>query len=108
METKKCYTWDEAPLSWLEANITWAEACVISKIIEEVGIKGVKPERHLKKMDKKDKDILINLITRIKTEQIDDLTIKSSKTKNKKVKVTIKDMEIFIKEITNINVKVIL
>jgi hypothetical protein len=108
MSDKKCYTWNDATLSWLEANITWEEACVISKIIEEVRIKGVKPERHLKKMDKKDKQILINLITRIETEQNNEITINSSKIKNQKVKVTIKDMEIFIKEIANIKVNVII
>jgi hypothetical protein len=108
LETKKCYTWADATLSWLEANITWVEACVITKIIEEVKIKGVKPERHLKDMTKKDKQILISLITRIKTEHNNEITINSSKIKNQKVKVTIKDMEIFIKEITNIKVNVII
>lgn len=107
----KCLRWNDATLKWLEANITWKEACLIIEIAEQVAqglIKGVKPERHLKKMSKEDKDVLIKLITRIKTEQMEELTVKSAKTKNKKVKVTIKDMEIFIKEITAIKVKVIL
>lgn len=107
MSTQICYKWSDAPLEWLEANITWQEACLIAEIAEAI-VKGVKPERHLKKMDKKDKDILIHLITRIKTEQLEELTVKSAKTKNKKVKVTIKDMEIFIKEIRDIKVKIIL
>ena len=107
MAETQCLRWDDATLTWLEANITWQEACLISEIVGAI-VKGVKPETHLKKMDKKDKDILIKLITRIKTEQIEELTVKSAKTKNKKVKVTIKDMEIFIKEIRDIKVKIIL
>ena len=102
MAQTQCLRWNDATFSWLDANITWIEACVISKIVEEVRIKGVKPERHLKKMDKEDKKILINLITRLKTDQNDEMVISSSKTKNTKVKVTIKDMEIFIKEIAKI------
>jgi hypothetical protein len=108
MSEQICYKWNDATLAWLEANITWVEACVISKIVEDVVIKGVKPERHLKKMDKKDKDVLIKLITRISTENGNEMIINSSKTKNGKVKVTIKDMEIFIKEIANIKVNVII
>lgn len=104
---QQCFTWNNAPLIWFEANITWKEACVISEIVSEL-TKGVKPETHLKKMDKKDKDVLIKLMTRIQTEYNNEITINSAKTKNKKVKVTIKDMEIFIKEIKEIYVKVIL
>lgn len=106
-----CFKWSDAILKWTEAKITWKEACVIEKITKtETGY--IKTYRRLsnkiKKLPKEDKDVLINLIVRIKQEYQDEQILKNKKRKNQKVKVKIKDMELFIKEVNKINVKVIL
>jgi hypothetical protein len=111
MSNKICYKWNDAIYKWNEANFTWKEACVIEKIIKaESGY--VKNNRKLsdriKKLPKEDKEILINLIVKIKKQHQEDLIIKNNKRKNQKIKVKIKDMELFIKEIKKINIKVIL
>lgn len=94
-----CYKWDDAIFSWLNADVTWVEACAIAKAVAVP---------NLRKINKKDKAILIKLVTRLKMENDNEIEINSSKVKNKKAKVTIEDVEIFIKEIKNIKVNVII
>jgi hypothetical protein len=106
---QQCLTWNDATLTWLDANITWVEACVISKIVNFSGPlnRNKKLSKFVKNLPEEDKKVLIGLITRIKTEQNKELVITSNKSKNTDVDVTIKDMKLFIKEIRQINVKVI-
>jgi hypothetical protein len=104
MAQTQCFKWNDAAFSWLDANITWIEGCIIAKLQEET--KYIKRLNRFKKLPEDEKRVIIGLITRIKTEQQEEETIRSNKTKNKKVKVTIKDIKVFIKEIRDIKVKI--
>jgi hypothetical protein len=111
---QQCLKWTDTIFKWSEANFTWKEACVIEEIVTKIyGGSGPlnrnkKLSKHIKNLPKEDRQVLINVITRIKTDFNNEMVIKSSKTKNKKVKVKIDDMKLFIKEIKGINVKVII
>lgn len=99
-----CYSWDDAPFTWLNNNLTWKEGCILQNLVKLS--KGHKLKKDIKNLEKEEKDILINLVTKFKIDNDKEINLTNKKSKNKKVKVTIKDVEIFIKEIKEIKVNI--
>jgi hypothetical protein len=96
-----CYTWSDADVIWNKVEITWREACIVQQLIGGNYARAPRSpltlKNRIKKLDKDDQKVLINLITRVIEN---DKTYQSelSKTKNKKVKITIKRVQMILKE----------
>lgn len=106
-----CYTWNDTDVVWSQVEITWREACVLQQVVGGGGTFARAPHspltlrNRIKKLDKKDQQVLINLVTRI-VENDKIIESKINKNKNTKVKITIKKVEMVLKEAKKINLKI--
>ena len=106
-----CYTWSDADVVWNQVEITWREACVLQQVIGGGGRFSRAPHspltlrNRIKKLDKKDQEVLINLITRV-VENDKTIESKINKKKNTKVKINIKKVELVLREAKKINLKI--
>ncbi len=102
-----CYTWDNADVKWSEANFTWAEGCIVSHIVNEI-VGGGNITQIRRNLSKKDKKILITLITKISSMDNDYELYRSelTKEKNNDINITIKDVEIMAKAVLGIVIEI--
>jgi predicted transcriptional regulator len=101
-----CYKWNDADVYWNTVELTWREFCIIKKITDTIG-GGYGPQlkQRLKKLSKEEKQVLIELYIRIKSQDI-DFEKRMNKHKNNTVKVKVKDIENFLMEVKNIKVNI--
>ena len=89
-----CYKWNDADVYWNTVELTWAEFCVINKISDVIGTSIPQVNKKLKKLSKDEKRVLIGLVTRIKSNDI-EFEKTQNKQKNNNVNIKISDVVSF-------------
>jgi hypothetical protein len=102
MAQYECISWSGGNYKWSELEITWKEACVIAKVLKTRG-RGKLRRNAWEVLNKDEKDIIINLIVRIK-ENGYLYTTDEKKVKKEEIDVTMRDIKLFIKELKQIKV----
>ena len=90
-----CYSWEDAIYSWENASLTWKEFCVIQKLISSNQQKKAFYRDKNKKQELTDdeKQILIKLITRLKTEE-EEFENKLTKIKNTDININVSNLDL--------------